>query len=134
MAVQLEDIPGDWYKILFAASPAVISRLEKLVQQQEWEDAYFTTTSPTYLELMPAGVDKGAALRELCNRIETPLENVFAVGDYYNDLPMLQVCGHPVAVGNAVAQVKVASEIQVLPCRDGGVAQLLYDLIRRYGD
>ena len=134
VVAQLEDVPGDWYKILFAGPPPAIAKLEGLVLQQEWEDAYFITTSQTYLELMPAGVDKGSALRELCSRLEIPIENVFAVGDYYNDLPMLQACGHPVAVGNAVPQVKLASEIQVLPCRDGGVAQLLYELIRRYGN
>ena len=134
VAAQLDDIPGDWYKILFAGSPSEIAKLEGLVQQQEWENAYFTATNQNYLELMPAGVDKGSALQELCGRIGTAIEDVFAVGDDYNDLPMLQKCGHPVAVGNAVAQVKLASEIQVLPCRDGGVAQLLYDLIRRYGN
>ena len=45
---------------------------------------------------------------------------------------MLQAAGHAVAVGNAVPQVKLLCEGEVLPCRDGGVAQLLYELIRRY--
>ena len=132
VAAQLEDIPGRWYKVLFGAPPAVLSSLEQFAAGLEWEGAYFTATSPTYLELMPQGVDKGSALRELCALIGVAAENVIAVGDYYNDIGMLRAAGHPVAVGNAAPQVKLLCEGEVLPCRDGGVAQLLYELIRRY--
>ena len=130
----LEDIPGEWYKVLFGASPESIAKLEKFASSQQWEDGYFVATSPVYLELMPNGVNKGAALQELCQQLGVEQENLYAIGDYYNDLPMLKVSGHPIAVENAVPQVKLASEKTVLPCKDGGVAQLLYELIREYGE
>lgn len=130
----LEDIPGEWYKILFGGSPEAIARLEKYATAQQWEGGYFVTTSPVYLELMPSGVNKGAALKELCDQLSVERENLYVIGDYYNDLAMMKVAGHPIAVENAVPQVKLACEKTVLPCMDGGVAQLLYELIRCYGE
>lgn len=47
------------------------------------------------LEIMAAGVHKGAALRCLAQRLEIPLDEVMAIGDNENDLPMLQVAGLP---------------------------------------
>lgn len=130
----LEDIPGDWYKVLFGGSPEEIARLEKFAAEQQWEHGYFVTTGPVYLELLPTGVSKGAALRELCQQLEVEREDLYVIGDYFNDLSMMEISGHPIAVENAVPQVKLASEMTVLPCKDGGVAQLLYELIRRYGE
>ena len=63
VAAQLDDIRGDWYKILFAGSPSEIAKLEGLVQQQEWENAYFTATNQNYLELMPRVWTKAAPFR-----------------------------------------------------------------------
>jgi len=131
---ELEEIPGEWFKVLFAAAPAEIDRLEAAAEGQTWEGAYFVRTSPTYYELMPAGIDKGSALRELCEKLAIPRENVVAIGDHHNDISLLRAAGCPVAVGNAVPQLKMVSEREMLPCRDGGVAQLLYELIKRYGD
>lgn len=130
----LEDIPGDWYKVLFGGSPEEIARLEKFAAEQQWEHGYFVTTGPVYLELLPTGVSKGAALRELCQQLKVEREDLYVIGDYFNDLSMMEISGHPIAVENAVPQVKLASEMTVLPCKDGGVAQLLYELIRRYGE
>lgn len=130
---ELDQVPGAWYKVLFAAAPAQVARLERIAAEHVWEGAYFIATSSTYFELMPQGVDKGAGLRELCALTGTALEDVVAIGDYFNDIPMLQAAGHPVAVENAVPELKLQAQQQVLSCTDGGVAQLLYSLIRQYG-
>ena len=41
------------------------------------------------LEIMAAGVHKGAALRCLAQRLEIPLDEVMAIGDNENDLPKM---------------------------------------------
>ena len=46
-------------------------------------------------------------------------------GDYTNDLPMLENVGWPVAVDNAIDEVKRACRIIAPSCEDDGVAQTI---------
>ena len=75
------------------------------------------------LEIMAAGVHKGAALRCLAQRLEIPLDEVMAIGDNENDLPMLQVAGLPVAMGNAVESVKQQCAFVTATNDEDGVAR-----------
>lgn len=129
---RLEDVPGGWYKVLFAGSPAEIGAVREFAKTRSYENVYFLLTNSYYYEIMPQGVDKGVALKELAAHLGIPLGQVYAIGDYYNDIELLKASGHAVAVGNAVSEVKMLSEQTVLPCMDGGVAQFLYQLIKTY--
>ncbi len=61
-----------------------------------------------YLEVMPAGINKGAALARLLNGYEITAEQTMAFGDGDNDLEMLTWAGHGVAMGNASPRVQAA--------------------------
>lgn len=57
---------------------------------------------PPYADNMnvsPAGVDKGAALRHVAAALDVPLTQTWAFGDSDNDLPMFAVAGRAVQVG-----------------------------------
>lgn len=51
-----------------------------------------------YLEILPPGINKGVALRELAGVVRIPLQQIVAVGDAMNDLSMLETAGLGVAV------------------------------------
>ena len=44
---------------------------------------------------------KGTGLRNLCDVLGVPLEDVMAFGDNYNDVPMLDIVGHPFIMAGA---------------------------------
>ena len=94
------------------------------------EDAGLQVNSafPFNLEIMAPGAGKGAAVRWLMERMGLQREQVMGFGDYTNDLPMLESVGWPVAVGNALEEVKRACRIVAPDCADDGVAQT----IRKY--
>lgn len=77
------------------------------------------------LELMPAGVNKGTALLELCRQLEIPMEAVMAIGDYDNDLSMFACAGLAVAMGNAPEHVKAAAHAVTLTNGEDGVAHAI---------
>ncbi len=82
------------------------------------------------LEVSAAGVDKGTALAELASARGLVPDQVVAVGDMPNDLPMLRWAGTGFAVRNAHADV-LASADQLLPGHeDEGVADLLEAIVR----
>ena len=84
-----------------------------------------------YLRFSHADHHKGAALAELGRLLGIPPEEIFAAGDHYNDLSMLDgaVAGHVACPSNAIAPVKEAvrragGHVSGLP--DGrGVAEAL---------
>ena len=45
--------------------------------------------------------DKGTGMRDLCSVLGISLEDVIAIGDNYNDLPMLTEVGHPWIMKNS---------------------------------
>jgi Cof subfamily protein (haloacid dehalogenase superfamily) len=58
------------------------------------------------LDIIRAGCSKGSALRELSRLRGIAAEEIMAIGDNLNDLPMLEFAGLPVVMGNAVAPLR----------------------------
>ena len=50
--------------------------------------------------------DKGVGVRALAEKFGISLSDVMAIGDNYNDLPILTVVGHPYIMENAVDELK----------------------------
>ncbi|HEY5791829.1 MAG TPA: HAD hydrolase family protein [Chthoniobacterales bacterium] len=63
-----------------------------------------------YLRFAHRAYDKGSALIHLAVELGIPLDRVIAVGDHYNDLPMLNgtSAGRVACVANAVEEIKTA--------------------------
>lgn len=75
--------------------------------------------------LAPPGVSKGIALAWLAARLEIPLAETMAVGDYENDISMILTAGVGVAMGNAAEAVREAADVTVADHDHDGVAEAL---------
>ena len=77
---------------------------------------------PNNVEIMKPGTGKGAATRWLTEHLGLKREQVMGFGDFTNDLPMLENVGYPMAVGNALDEVKRVCRAVVPACEEDGVA------------
>ena len=77
------------------------------------------------LEISASGVNKGAGLRKLCESLNLPLSEVIAVGDGNNDREMLQAAGLPVAMANAVPELKRFAKRTAPDCDHDGAAVII---------
>lgn len=85
-------------------------------------------------EFLAAGVEKGSAARWLASHLGIPVAGVTAVGDWWNDLTLLEAVGTGVALADAPLPVQRAARL-LAPCqRDGGVAAVLEALLLAGGD
>lgn len=75
--------------------------------------------------IQPEGVEKGAALKGLCERLHIPLSKTVAFGDDWNDISLLRTAGTGVAVGNALPEVKAAADEICADNEDDGPARWL---------
>ncbi len=81
------------------------------------------------LEILRPGAGKGTALKDLIQVLGIDPSQVMAFGDNLNDLQMLRVAGFPVAMENAVPEVKAVAR-HVAPHHDAsGVGQALRALV-----
>jgi hydroxymethylpyrimidine pyrophosphatase-like HAD family hydrolase len=89
------------------------------------DDAVVTWAGLRVVEISAAGVTKAFALERLCRRLGITAEEVVAVGDMPNDLPMLAWAGTAVAVANAAEEVLEAADEVTAANVEDGVALLL---------
>jgi hydroxymethylpyrimidine pyrophosphatase-like HAD family hydrolase len=58
------------------------------------------------LDILPAGCSKASALERLAEMRGISMQEVLAIGDNWNDLPMLETAGRAVLMSNAPEQLK----------------------------
>lgn len=92
---------------------------ELLVRDGRFEVVRMGTTE---LEITARGVSKGTGARWLMDHVGVDLADVVAFGDGGNDLPLAEVCGRFVAMGNADAEVKAVATEVCGPVTEDGVA------------
>jgi Cof subfamily protein (haloacid dehalogenase superfamily) len=89
-----------------------------------------TASEPEFLDLMSPGTSKGTALRTLAVLRGVERTNIAAIGDYLNDLEMIQFAGVSAAIGNALPIVKAAANSVVSSNDQAGVAEFVDSLLR----
>lgn len=95
---------SSWY--LRDAGAAALADIEALLQDAG-HDVRIVYSSARDLDILPRGVDKGAALAWLCKRLNIALEEVIVAGDTGNDLGLFELPDvRGIVVGNALAELK----------------------------
>ncbi|MDO4756917.1 MAG: HAD-IIB family hydrolase, partial [Parabacteroides sp.] len=79
-------------------------------------------SEPYFLEVAPHFINKGNTLGVLMTMLNVQAEEVMAMGDGVCDVPMLQLAGLSIAMGNAVDSVKACVDKTTLSNQDDGVA------------
>ena len=69
-------------------------------------EVYYVSSEPNCIDVMAKGVSKWNGIQLLADMLEICKEDIITVGNYYNDLDMLQHAAVGIAVANAVDDVK----------------------------
>jgi len=89
------------------------------------------TSCPHLMEFTDAGASKGLALAAVGAAHGIAREEMIAVGDGYNDVPMLEYAGLGVAMGNAPEDIKGMCQAVTLGNDEDGVAKVIERYILR---
>ena len=87
-----------------------------------FDDLDFDVPMLGFLNIMPAGWNKGSAVRKLCDHLGISTDEVVVFGDANNDLAMFDVAGHPVAVAGASPEAASKARWHIGRCEDDAVA------------
>lgn len=117
------------HKMLAVGEVDRIDRIQFQLQEEFGDRLQFVKSKPTYLEILAPGVSKGKALQELAAGWSMDRNEVMAIGDAPNDLPMIVWAGAGVAIGNAAPAVKEKAVLVVADHDHNGVAEALEKLV-----
>ena len=92
-----------------------------------------TRSADRLVEIVVKGVSKASALTALAAKLGIPADETMAIGDAYNDLPMLKAAGKSVAMGNAFPEVKEEADYETLSCTENGLAAAIYTYVLGMG-
>ena len=130
--ISINEITNNAYKILFIGEIEDIDVLEEYYKNNPLDKTYCVRTQPDFLEIMPVGVSKAIAIEIVRNNLDIPKENVYTIGDYDNDIEMIDAYPNGSCVGSAKDNVKKYAKIITSDFGNGGVGDLTDIIINKY--
>ena len=119
-----------WMKVLFCASRKTLVKLHQHAAEQRMTEIMDSVyTNEVYLEFLPICTNKGSCLHLLRGQPEMADKVFIAVGDYTNDIELLQEADVAVAVGNALDEVKEVADHIICTNDEHAIAYLINELI-----
>lgn len=127
---ELENMPPDkWLKVLFAASPENLQKLVDFINKKRYNEVSFVKSSDIFYEMLEPSSTKGSALKIYRSLDGMQNFKFISIGDYNNDLEMIQEADIGAVPSNAQPEVKKAAGILLgNSCDEDAVAELI-DLI-----
>uniref|UniRef100_UPI00403F9508 Cof-type HAD-IIB family hydrolase n=1 Tax=Candidatus Enterococcus willemsii TaxID=1857215 RepID=UPI00403F9508 len=113
------------HKILCMGNEQEMAQLEVVLASENLLGVTCHLSKATYLEIVNKEVSKLKAVEFLCQKNEFMLDEAIAIGDNYNDLPMIQHAGMGIAMGNAPEFVKSQADYVTASNQENGFSQAL---------
>lgn len=104
-----------------AAAAQYAARLARALEGR----ANVTRSLPEFVEVFDLAVDKGRALEFVAARLGVPMERTVAIGDSWNDAPLLRAAGLGIAMGSAPAELRSIAAVVVGDVARDGVAEAI---------
>ena len=126
----LETTPrGHWNKVLCDGEPEEIEAIHQFLLQHPSKEYEILMAHPCTVEIQPTDGTKGAMLPYLKKFLHLPAVQLYAIGDYENDISMLVHADFPACPANASPAVKAIPHILPLCDHDeGAIADLIEKL------
>ena len=111
-------------KCLLLEEPTYLKTVEPLLKAA-MPDLSVCMSKPFFLEAAPFGVNKGAAVKIIAEKLNIHQSEIIAVGNAGNDLTMVQYAGLGVWVDNVTPQLRHLADVIVASNNNHGVAEVV---------
>ena len=116
-------------KTLTTGSPETIAEVNKHYIQKFGDRFSISRSMPFFLEVMPQGTNKAAALERVLATLGMRPADLVACGDGFNDIEMVKYAGLGVAMANGISEVKAVSDYVTRANDDNGIVHVLKKFI-----
>lgn len=98
----------------------ILAKARKLFSPEELS---VCSSEVGFVDFNPSGVNKGRGIRQLAGQMGWRMENILALGDNDNDLPMLEAVGMGAAPASGRPEVLAAADYVASPCGENPLTQ-----------
>ncbi len=128
-----EALEYEWNKVLFTFEEGYTNKelRDRLIslgaspEQLMFTNAHLDDGIHNYLEAIPNGVDKGTGIALLAESLGIDIKNVYGIGDYYNDIPMLRTVGCAAVVKGAPEDILKLADFVSTSVDEGAVGHFI---------
>jgi len=103
----------------------------KLTTTFQHEVNIIHTDGKELIQIMDKNVSKEQGLQKVLDLLGISPKDTMVFGDDFNDVGVFEMCGFPVAMGNAIVELKNLATIITKTNDDDGVAVILEEIIER---
>jgi len=111
-------------KCILLEEPTYLKNIEKVLKEV-MPELSICMSKPFFLEAAPNGIDKGASIQILAEKLNIHQSEIIAVGNAGNDLTMVQYAGLGVWVDNVDPELREFGDIIVASNNNHGVAEVV---------
>ena len=112
-------------KIVMVDDPAPTDQHLAAMHALLGDRAYLTRSNPDFVEVLDPAVNKGEALAFIAQRDGVQMDATLAVGDAWNDVPLLDAAAIGVAMGSGPPELFAAADAVVGDVAHDGVAEAI---------
>lgn len=116
-SLEKPSVPSEVFRVIFHGLPCCIRTLQHDLRRQFAGRAEIVQAGEGFLDILPPGVSKGAALSAYLKTLSEAPDVVVAAGDHYNDLELLAAAHLSVAPEDAVEDVLKMARV-IMPSAD----------------
>ncbi len=124
----LEGLKGPFYKFLCVTPAEFSDEYFDSIKRINTGDFYISRSWVNGIEIQPADTTKGDAIARLRSLYRQNIDTVIAVGDYENDIDMIEKADIGYAVANAVPALKAVADRLTVSCKDDAIAAIIAEL------
>lgn len=121
----LAQFPDPIVKLCIAGEGGVLEQFMRDWTEHDTRGLRMMRSGDYFVDVMHERTSKGNALRTLAEHWGIRREEVIAIGNYYNDLEMIEYAGLGIAMANSPDEVKRAADAVTGSNNEDGVSQAL---------
>ena len=115
-------------KCLILGDGDYLGKIESEIKEKIGAGANVFRSEPFFIEVVPEGLDKAAAIAELIKKTGIKREDTIAFGDGFNDVSMVDYAGIGVAMSNGCDKIKEVANRIAPDNNSDGVAAVINDI------
>ncbi len=115
-------------KCLMLGDGDYLGKIESEIKEKMGHDANVFRSEPFFMEIVPNGIDKAAAMEVLIDKIGIKQSETMAFGDGYNDISMVEYAGLGVAMSNGCNMIKQVADRIADDNNSEGIAKIIAEV------
>lgn len=123
-----DNLPDRCFKAILVGDAEYINRILEFVKGYDSEctrGLLFVASAPTCFEIIPTGVSKGSALKEYALLYNIEQKNIMAIGDYYNDVEMIEFAHIGATFETSPQDIKEKADYIAPACEEAGFSDFI---------